>query len=133
MKSKKLSENLKSKWSLKEPMYVEKFEDRYTKYANQLKTDGFSDTETWSLSDVICEFILPRLIRFKEINNGFPQGTTSEKWDEILDQMIFAFDLSLHWEDEKYDNLSEEEKKTNWMKYEIGMDLFRRYFRDLWW
>jgi hypothetical protein len=135
MKSKKsrIPKDLVSEWSRKTPLYINKDDERYKKHAEQLKTIGFSDSETWSLDSVICKFILPRLIRFKELNNGFPGNLTHEKWDAILDQMIFAFDWSLNCEEDKYDKLTEEEKKTNWLRYEVGMQQFAKYFRDLWW
>jgi hypothetical protein len=124
---------LHSEWSLKEPLFVEKKDKRYSTHTRQLRERGFSDSETWALDSVICKFILPRLIRFKEINNGFPCGLTAEKWDEILDEMIFAFDWSLDWEDDKYDNLTKKEQKLKWARYRKGMNLFSKHFRGLWW
>ena len=83
---------------------------------------------------MIAEFILPRLIRFKEVNIGYPGGdVSSEKWDVALDEMIFAFDWSLHCEDDKYKNLSKEEGDKNWKRYDEGMKLFAKWFRQLWW
>ena len=128
-----MPKDLISEWSHKSPMYIDKSDKRYKKHAKQLKTNGFSDSETWSLDSVLCKFILPRLIRFKTLNNGFPCALTSEKWDAILDQMIFAFDWSLNCEEDKYDKLTEKEKKENWLRYEVGIQQFSKYFRDLWW
>ena len=132
---KTMNKDLKSRWSLKNPLYVEKTDKRYARYVKQIKKHGFSDAETWELDSVICQFILPRLIRFREIANGFPGGgdMTSEKWDAIIGQMIFAFEWSLHHEDDKYDHLSEQERKTNWLRYEVGMNQFAKWFRHLWW
>lgn len=116
-------------------MYMEKGDARYEKHQKQLKRNGFSDSETWSLDSVICQFVLPRLKRFKELNNGFPggyDGMTAKKWDAILDEMIFAFDWSLTCED-KYDDMTEEEKKKNWKRHEEGLQLFAKWFRHLWW
>ena len=132
---KSISKELHSNWSLKEPLYVEKKDKRYNCYVKQLKKHGFSDTETWSLDSVVCQFILPRLKRFREISNGFPGGDdmTSEKWDAIVDQMIFSFMWSLHNEDDKYRDLSEAERLANWGKYDIGINQFAKWFRHLWW
>jgi hypothetical protein len=87
---------LHSKWSVKKPLYITKKDKRYAKHLKQLKERGFSDTETWSLYSVLSDFILPRLKRFKEVTNGFPStgDMTMEKWYEILDKMIFAFEWS---------------------------------------
>jgi len=130
---KKLSKKLTSRWSLKAPLYLKDTDKRYAGHLKQLQTNGFSDAETWGLDAVISEFILPRLIRFKEVNNGIPYGLTSEHWDAILDQMIFSFEWNIHHEDEKYDVLTEDERNLNWDKYKLGMDKFSKHFRDLWW
>lgn len=124
-----------SEWSRKDVLYLTQSDDRYTKYLEQLKTRGFSDSETWALDSVVCKFILPRLIRFKQLNHGFPwiDGMTMEKWKAIIDEMIFAFDWSLNNEEDKYYSLTDEEKETNWKRYSDGMRLFAKYFRNLWW
>ena len=129
----KKKQSLTSKWSLKEPLYIEKTDKCYSRYSKQLQEQGFCDPETWALDSVICEFILPRLIRFKEVNKGFPCELTPEKWDGMIDEMIFAFDWSLNWEEDKYENLTEKEQKLNWKRYDNGMKLFVKHFRNLWW
>ena len=130
---KKMSKKLHSDWSLKLPPYVELKDKRYVRYSIQLRENGFCDPETWSLDNTICRFILPRLIRFKQINNGYPPLLTPKKWDKMLDQMIFTFDWSLNCEDDKYDKLTTIQKNKNWLKYEQGMQIFVKYFRHLWW
>ena len=129
----------KYKWSLKNPMYIDKKDKRYNKHVKQLKVEGFSDTESWSLDSVLSMFILPRLVRFREVANGFPfcevdgKHMTMEKWHEILHKMIFAFEWNIICEEEGSYKLSDEIKKANWDKYQEGMALFAKYFRDLWW
>lgn len=130
---KRLTKNLNSRWSLKKPLYLKKTDKRYARYVKQLKTNGFSDTETWGLDSVIAEFILPRLIRFKQVTNGYPYEHTEETWNACLDEMIFAFDWTLHCEDDKFDSLSEKEKTKNWKRFSKGMQLFAKHFRNLWW
>jgi hypothetical protein len=128
-------EKLTSKWSLKKPLYLEKTDDRYKKYAKQLKETGFCNPETWSLYSVIAEFTLPRLKMFRRIYGGYPMGLTEKKWDEILDKMIFSFEWS-EMEDsmtEEYEKMTDKEKKIAWKKYDEGMNLFIEYFRALWW
>lgn len=122
----------KSKWSLKKPLYLDKKDKRYPKHVKQLKENGFSDAETWSLYSPIAEFILPRLIRFKEIAMGYPMGLSEAKWNEILDDMIFALDWSLT-SDEKSETMTKGEVRKSWQRYERGMKLFAKWFRDLWW
>ena len=131
MKSKRST--MKSEWVRRLPLYLEKGDERYKKAQVQIKKFGFSDSETWGLDSVISMFILPRLIRFKELNNGFPIDFTSESWDAVLDEMIFAFDWSLNCEEEKYKGLTKEQQDENWKRYEAGMQLFAKWFRHLWW
>lgn len=131
--SKRMSKKLSSRWSLKKPLYLEKTDSRYARHAKQLKERGFSDAETWGLDSVICEFVLPRLKRFRQLHICHPVNMTMEEWDAILDQMIFALDWSLNHEDEQYRGLTEKEKEENWSRYEVGIEQFAKYFRDLWW
>lgn len=128
-----IMDTTKTKWKREAPMYIELSDKRYNTYSEQLSQNGFSDTETWSLDSVISEFIVPRLIRFKEINNGYPYETTPEKWNEIIDDMIFAFQWNIECEDEKYDALTNEEQRKNWERHKRGLELFSKHFRDLWW
>lgn len=124
------------KWVTKKPLYIDKTDKRYKKYVKQLKKDGFSNTETWCLTSVIAQFILPRLIKFKEITNGYPGNDdfpTMEKWHEGLDKMIFAFEWAIANDAEENYKLSDKIKKENWNKYIEGMRLFSEYFMALWW
>lgn len=106
---------------------TDKKDDRETLYSQQRIERGFDDSETWSLSDTICRFTIPRLKRFKELNNGMPCGLTEDEWDIIIDKMILAMELLSR------DNGSrlfsgDEDKQVN-----EGLDLFRERFMDLWW
>jgi len=123
--------NSKYSWSLKEPMHIEKNDKHYDKYVNQLKQKGFSDTETWSLDYVVSAFILPRLKRFKQVSNGYPPTLTVKQWNKILDDMIFAFEWNINIDDQY--NLTQKEQEKNWDKHRKGLELFAKYFRELWW
>jgi hypothetical protein len=106
---------------------TDKYDDREVDYSKQRLLRGFDDSETWSLTDTICYFILPRLQRFKEINAGTPVPLTDEEWNTILDKMIVAFQLTCRdkgsriWNDEESKQIDE------------GLDLFREWFMALWW
>lgn len=125
--------NRHSKWSLKKPLFIKKDDKRYKRAVKQLKTYGFAYDETWALDSVICQFVLPRLICFREVLAGYPVGFSEKQWREALDQMIFAFDWSLNNDEDKYKNLTKEQQNENWKRYEEGMNLFAKRFRDLWW
>lgn len=122
-----------SPWTLKKPLYLKKNDTRYNRHMKQLKKLGYSDSETWSLFSPICQFILPRLKRFKEIAIAHPGGITMEEWIEILEKMIFAFEWAITEDEEENYSLPEEVKAANWEKYEEGMTLFGKWFRGLWW
>lgn len=106
---------------------IDSDDERNNEYSKQRLIRGFDDSETWSLTDTICNFIIPRLIRFKEINASTPAQLTEEEWNDILNKMIIAFQLTTR------DNGS-----RNWTNYESkqineGLDLFRKWFMHLWW
>lgn len=122
-----------SKWVLAKPLYVTKRDKRYKRYARQLKTKGFSDEETWSLDSVISQFALPRLRRFREINNGYPPDLTPAKWGKILDTMIFAFEWNQECESDANLKLTKQQTTARWARHELGLQLFAKYFRHLWW
>jgi len=127
----------KPEWKLTKPLYLTKKDKRYNKHLKQLKTRGFSDSETWSLYSNIAMFILPRLIRFRKIVSthaygGYPLGLTDQKWDDMLGEMIFAFDWSIT-SDEKSIKMTDEEVASAWERYKKGMQLFGEWFRGLWW
>lgn len=114
--------------------------------------------ETWSLDVTLAKYIIPRLKKFKELENGYlgrDEMDTPEKWDEALDKMIQAFeyviDLDEYWiDDPKYDytdimfgkNKEFYEKiKENKITEDIrrlaaineGLQLFAKYYMSLWW
>ena len=51
--------------------------------------------ELWNLDYTVAKFVLPRLIKFKENSLGFPgydEADTMNKWQDILQKMINAFE-----------------------------------------
>lgn len=114
--------------------------------------------ETWGLNVNLAKYIIPRLKKFKELNNGYPgisEMDTPEKWDEALDKMIQAFeyviDLDEYWlDDPRYDHTDimfgknkefYEKIKENKITEDIrrlaaineGLQLFAKYYMSLWW
>lgn len=101
---------------------------------------GWDDSDTWSLDDTIAHFALPRVKRFKEVNDGYPNDAgTPERWDEILDEIIWALDYIANDGEEKFFEKHKDEntRYDEWKKLEKrcddGMKLFGEYFRGLWW
>lgn len=114
--------------------------------------------ETWSLDVNLAKYIIPRLKKFKKLNNGYPgreEMDTPKKWDEALDKMIQAFeyviDLDEYWIDDlRYDYTDiefcdDKELYEKVMKNKIaedirrlsvineGLQLFAKYYMNLWW
>lgn len=97
---------------------------RLPKYLAQYKKQGWDDTETWNLYFGISKYILPRLKRFRKIPCGHPMGITEKEWDEILSKMIWSFQFIVK------DEINVPE--GDWIKMQEGLDLFAKWFRDLW-
>ena len=132
----------------------------YLKRAWQRCTRGWSDRDLWSLDYTIAKFSLPRLIELKKQMHGIPTvmfeklpkgkynynkkqtKAAEKKWNETLDEIIFAMDYvaNCHEHDyypkktwpekttkEDYSELLEVEKRVR-----AGLELFGKYFRNLW-
>jgi hypothetical protein len=123
---------------------------------------GVSDSECWSLDWTFTKFILPRLKHFKKINvHTHPPDITPERWEEILDELIWTFEYMLDEEkfnpmppvmyvrgniDQYFENVKREqtpEQKQAWENYikksqeleerrKKGMLLFAEYYQQLW-
>jgi hypothetical protein len=126
---------------------------------------GWSDRDVWGLDGYLSDTLVGTLKHLKKHKQGYPGilgdenfGSGMQKWDEILDHMIWTFETAQKvinldvclWEfsvsDEKNEEyrqsmtsikrkgyeppvfLSKEETK----KYEAGFDLLRQYFFGLW-
>lgn len=96
-------------------------DERWNYYKTQRLERGFDDTECWNLDSTISQFIEPRLKVFKEQTAEYPANLSKEEWDKVLNKMLDAF----HYINNDPDNHTEEINE--------GLDLFRKYFFDLWW
>jgi len=107
---------------------------RKLKFLKQRLTRGFSDEELWNLDCTLAEYILPRLKAFKEYHGSYPPDLTSKKWNKKLDEMIWAFDAILH-EEETMPAIDGGEKVkliAYYKRRQKGLNLFSKYFMDLW-
>ncbi|MFW6242877.1 MAG: hypothetical protein ACOC2W_01845 [bacterium] len=103
---------------------------RFFKFLYQKLVRGFPDSDTWSLDYTIAKFTLPRLKRFKEIQQNkdmfVPMDLDKEDWIEIIDMMIYAMESIVY-------DCSGTDNDIVWEDVETGLDLFHQYFRKLWW
>jgi hypothetical protein len=146
-------------WRIYDKYYVVKrwFIDTY-----QRMRYGVADSECWSLDYTFTKFILPRLKHFKKINiHTHPPQITPERWQEILDELIWTFEYMEDVEkfnpmppvmyvrnnmDDYFKNINREktsEQKQAWDEYlkkneeleerrKKGMLLFAEYYSQLW-
>ncbi len=106
--------------------------------------------DTWSMDLTLAMIIHPMLVQLKETTHGYPSELTEERWNEILDEMIWAFEQKNrdHWEDDYYGPYTESEDKRElfgrfeWIDDEgrqkhqermtNGFKLFGKYYENLW-
>jgi len=80
--------------------------------------------DTYSMDHTLAKIILPMLKQLKETNHGYPGTLTKDKWDEIMDKMIYAFEHKM-LEDGMFDTSDQK-------KIQEGFRLFGRYYQNLW-
>lgn len=101
---------------------------RNIKYTYQIWTKGWCDCDVYDVGDTIAQYAYPRLIRFREKTISFPPEMTYEEWMEKIDKMIYSFGLLANDEFGDWQENVEDMKK-----FKDGMDLFSKYYLDLWW
>ena len=81
--------------------------------------------EVWNTDNVLAQFIAPRLQAFKALDkHGYPpECKDMREWNNIIQKMIDAFELMKYVHTPNFD-----ESKT----IEHGLDLFCKYYRNLW-
>lgn len=102
------------------------------KYKQQRFENGFDDTETWHIDRTLALFIIPRLKRFIEVNNGIPNGETVESYNEKLNFIISAFE-NYYATDRYYQSTdsAEREQLTDDVRKAVG--LLSNLWFELWW
>ncbi len=102
------------------------------KYKKQIEEQGFDDTETWHLDTTLALFLIPRLKRFIQVNNGFPNGETYESYIEKLKFIVKSFEeyyLNMY-ENEKVSLELEKERLNNAKK---AVEILSELWFNLWW
>ena len=136
---------------------------RECKWFWQRITRGYADDDLYSLDGHLAKLLLVRLIEFKKHLAGYPtveyyveikdSGTTilktsrdltGDDWDEILEEMIFAFKaISTQFDMDIYPHAADYPTeadfamaKFKWTererRIERGLLYFSIYFRNLW-
>lgn len=118
---------------------IKEKDEGYSDSLNFYLTNDFFFEECWNLDATLSALILPRLIRFRDNHCGTPgclfeydekgnilnEEEGCQKWEKILDKIIWAFYLyisvgSLYWTEEQKQRINE------------GLKLFAEYFQSLW-
>ncbi len=101
-------------------------------YKQQRFENGFDDTETWHIDRTMALFIIPRLKRFIEVNNGIPNGETVESYDEKLNFIISAFE-NYYSTNKYYESTDIEERKQLTDDVRKAVDYLSHLWFELWW
>lgn len=98
---------------------------------------GWDDSETWGLDYSLAKQILPRLKKLRQKIQEHPctpliDDDSCEKWLDYLDKMIYSFSKIIEQDDNNQGlNLDNTIKENE--KIQEGLDLFGKYYRNLWW
>lgn len=81
----------------------------------------FKKRRAWNCYVHLAVHIVNELKAFKKYNvNSYPHGFNSiEEWHEVVDKMIYSFEQI-------------EKDSSDRVKIEEGLQLFAKYFEDLW-
>lgn len=101
-------------------------------YKQQRFEQGFDDTETWHMDRTIALFIIPRLKKFIELNNGIPTGETVESYDEKLKFIISAFE-NYYATNKYYDSVDDSERKQLTDDVKKAVEYLSKLWFELWW
>jgi len=66
---------------------------------------GWADCDWWDMSGYLIGIILPMLKELREYQHGYPgtgDADTPEKWNVILDRMIFGFEAGKRVSNDDY-------------------------------
>ena len=106
--------------------------DRRNTQKTKIRVDRY---DTWSMDHTLAPIILPMLVQLKETKHGYPSDLTEQEWDEILDEMIWAFAQKCRddWmEDYDYNKWDSEGSKAHQARMTNGFRLFGKYYESLW-
>ena len=101
-------------------------------YKQQRFEQGFDDTETWHMDRTIALFIIPRLKKFIELNNGIPTGETVESYNEKLKFIISAFE-NYYATNKYYESVDDAERKQLTDDVKQAVEYLSRLWFELWW
>jgi hypothetical protein len=137
---------------------------RFFKRGLQRWARGWADEDCWSIDGFLTSIIPPMLKRLKETKHGLPtwaedktEEQAQKEWDDILDSIIYTFEVSKNisdsnlfyqpseewsrkeankynkiWVDGKYEPKPRAMTLEECKRYELGWSNLKRYFFSLW-
>ena len=118
-------------FSVADEVYIKDLSTREI-YKQQRFEQGFDDTETWHMDRTIALFIIPRLKKFIEINNGIPVGETVESYNEKLKFIISAFE-NYYATNRYYESVDDAERKQLTDDVKKAVEYLSKLWFELWW
>lgn len=98
--------------------------------------------DTWNMDQTLAMIIHPMLVQLKATKHGYPGTLTEERWDEILDEMIWAFGQKVKHVDpleqchDKCSNFGDPVCKScldeTQQRMTAAFKLFGEYYESLW-
>lgn len=102
---------------------------REWRWAFQRARRGYSDRDSWSACDYLCDVITGLLGR-QRYASGYPSYLdTAEEWKEILDSIVTGFEAASRLMDEYPSGETRKRLEAEWKK---GSKLFIKHFFSLW-
>ena len=101
-------------------------------YKQQRFEQGFDDTETWHMDRTIALFIIPRLKKFIELNNGIPAGETVESYNQKLNFIISAFE-NYYATNKYYESVDDVERKQLTDDVKQAVEYLSKLWFEMWW
>ena len=80
----------------------------------------------------IALFIIPRLKKFIEVNNGIPTGETVESYNEKLNFIIDAFE-NYYATNKYYESVDDAERKQLTDDVKKAVEYLSKLWFELWW
>ena len=101
-------------------------------YKQQRFENGFDDTETWHMDRTIALFIIPRLKKFIQVNNGIPNGETIETYNQKLNFIISAFE-NYYASNKYYESVDDNERKQLTDDVKLAVEYLSKLWFEMWW
>lgn len=116
------------------------------KYFIQRGRRGWADCDTWSMDNYMTDVLLGLMKKYEEDTNGYPCSfKTAEEWHVVLKKIITGFEAMKEVCDESYwggcknkngaidMDIVKIETDKRVAKFNEGIDLFKKYYLNLWW